>query len=154
MRRYLLLICLALPAVLPAVTLHVPAQYPTIQTGITAAADGDTVLVAPGIYTETINFQGREIVVKSELGADSTKIIWAGQQNVVTFNHNEASGAVLEGFTIRNDYPAMFAGVGVVCSTGTAPVIRNNKMRRSLESIRRRPLYCRRFAPHRIQPDL
>ena len=44
---------------------HVPLQYPTIQTAITASQNGDTVLVSPGIYFENINFRGKGIVVAS-----------------------------------------------------------------------------------------
>ncbi len=37
-----------------AATLHVPADYPTIQAGLDAANFGDTVLLAPGVYTEYV----------------------------------------------------------------------------------------------------
>ena len=36
-----------------ATTINVPADSSTIQAGINASVDGDTVLVAPGIYYET-----------------------------------------------------------------------------------------------------
>lgn len=45
--------------------INVPGDYSTIQEGINAAADGDTVLVQPDSYTENINFLGKEIIVGS-----------------------------------------------------------------------------------------
>ena len=48
---------LGLAAASPALadTLKVPSElYPDIQTAVTAAADGDTVLVAPGTYNEIV----------------------------------------------------------------------------------------------------
>ncbi len=47
----------ALLLTLPAqgVTIRVPADYRTIQAGINAAANGDVILVAPGVYSGTGN---------------------------------------------------------------------------------------------------
>ena len=38
--------------------LKVPAQFPTIQQAVAAAAAGDTVVVAPGQYDELVELDG------------------------------------------------------------------------------------------------
>jgi hypothetical protein len=69
-----MVLCL-FPCVVLAATIHVPADQPTIQAGIDAAVNGDTVLVADGTYTgvgnRDIDFKGKAITVKSENGPEN-----------------------------------------------------------------------------------
>jgi|WetSurMetagenome_2_1015567.scaffolds.fasta_scaffold08945_1 hypothetical protein len=44
---------------------NVPGNYPTIQSAINTAVNGDTILVAPGIYYENVNFRGKGILLSS-----------------------------------------------------------------------------------------
>jgi hypothetical protein len=79
----------------------------TMQEGIDAASDGDTVLVAPGIYVENINFDGKNIVLRSSdlaasLSVSSTVIDGNQSGSVVTFSGKEDETCLLSGFTIRN----------------------------------------------------
>ena len=120
----LFLSLLAMPAISTAGTLRVPADYPSIQIGINAAAAGDTLLVAPGVYFELINFNGKNITVASELGPDVTIIDGMYSGSVVTFKSGETRAATLTGFTIRNGQ-ASFSGAGVYIAN-SSPTIRSN----------------------------
>lgn len=46
-----------------AVTIHVPGGQPTIQAGIDAAAFGDTVLVFPGYYLESLHMKNGVVLL-------------------------------------------------------------------------------------------
>src|SRR5262249_40315889 len=85
---------------------------PTIQAGIKAAANGDTVLVLPGTYNEDINFLGKAITVTSSGGSAVTVVNGTATGPVVRFVSGETSAAVLKGFTIQNGntitYPLLY----------------------------------------------
>jgi len=84
-------------------------DFTSIQEGIDASANSDTVLVYTGTYLENIDFIGKDITVASLLlitGDESyinNTIIDGNQQgSVVTFENNETNDAVLMGFTLQN----------------------------------------------------
>src|SRR6186997_1937016 len=96
-------VCLATVAfAAQARTIRVPAEVATIQGAIDAAATGDRVLVAPGTYLESIDFNGKAITVVSDKGAEVTVIDAGGQRSVARFHTGEARTSVLKGFTLRN----------------------------------------------------
>ncbi len=126
-----------------AAVLDVPEEYATVQKGIDAAVDGDTVRVAPGVYFERIRFRGKNITVTSVDPNDPGVVgytILNGQQqgSVVVFAGWETSQAVLTGFTITGGTGTTTRGAGALVGGGincsyapctiTHNVITNNVM--------------------------
>ena len=55
---------------LSAQIIWVPTDYSTIQEGIIASSDGDTVVVEEGTYYENISFWGKAITLASRFTLD------------------------------------------------------------------------------------
>ena len=106
-----------------AAILQVPRDYPKIQAGIAAAAEGDTVLVQPGTYLECIDFLGKGITVASSAGPDTTIIDGNGKGAVVTSRNCNGKKCTLQGFTLRNG--AGYDG-SAICVVGCSPTITGN----------------------------
>lgn len=104
-------------------TIHVPKDEPSIQGGIDAASNGDTVLVAPGTYNEDINFNGKAITVASSNGPTVTTIHGDGEEQVVTFAAGEAQPSVLRGFTITNGFACCNNPAGGISIYNSSPKI-------------------------------
>ena len=101
----------------------VPGDAATIQGGIDLARPGDTVLVGPGTYRESLDFDGKDIAVRSSAGPDSTVVQGDGTHPVVAFSHAESRDAVIDGFTLRGgvgrDTGWMGGGVDIYFSSPT-----------------------------------
>jgi len=111
-----------------ATTIQVPGNFSTIQAGINATIDGDTVLVQPGEYFENINYFGKAILLTSthllsnnDDDIRSTIINGNNTGSVVRFNNEEGSSSIIHGFTLTNGNT--YNGGGIYCS-GSSPTIR------------------------------
>ncbi len=136
-RCLLAMFVMAVAPVASAVIINIPGDYLTIQEGIDASSDGDTVLVAPGMYVENIDFNGHNIVVGSlflttgDTDYISSTIINSngyGYGSVVTFQHGEDNRSCITGFTIQNARSLSGWGGGISCRN-SSPIIRNNIIR-------------------------
>lgn len=101
-----ILLLITLTGAVSAATINVPADQPTIQAGINAAAIGDTVLVAPGTYTENIAFNARRIVLMSSDGPELT-ILQPLDPNTATVSivNREDSTTEFRGFSVTGGGP-------------------------------------------------
>ncbi|MBS1801299.1 MAG: Ig-like domain repeat protein [Acidobacteria bacterium] len=98
------LLCLALflaTAFARGATIRVPADQPTIQAGINAASNGDTVLVAPGTYYENIVIDTKEITLTSEQGASKTILDGGTNDTVLTIRNTPSIATTINGFTVQ-----------------------------------------------------
>jgi len=98
-------------------------DHTTIQAALTAAASGDTVLVAAGVYAGAANrdldFLGKSVVLASEAGAGQTVIDCERLGRAFLFHTAETSAAAVIGLTISNGESAERGG-GVSCE-GASP---------------------------------
>jgi len=130
--------------VLSGQVIHVPADQPTIQAGIDAAGEGDTVLVSEGTYFENISFEGKAITVASQylLDGDTNHIlntIIDGSQSAdpdtgstVRFVSGEDTTSIFLGFTVQegsgtltNVYNGAQIGGGILCLNSGGKIINN-----------------------------
>jgi|GEM_PF-1643084 len=116
--------------------LHVPSAFPSISAAMQMAADRDTIILAPGVYTgpenTNIRFSGKAVAIRSINPADkdvvaATVIDCQGSNEqpgrAFIFDGGEGPDAVVNGLTIRNGYP-LDNGGAIYCYF-SSPTIKN-----------------------------
>lgn len=107
-------------------THRVPLDYASIGAAMTAAGEGDTVLVAPGTYAGAENrdliFGGINMVIISEAGPETTIIDCEGVDRAFVVMDGEDSTSVISGFTITN---GSGGNGGCISVSGAAAIIEN-----------------------------
>lgn len=129
--------------------IRVPGDYSTIQAGIDAAVDGDTVLVANGTYKGTgnknLDFGGKAIIVTSENGAESCTIDCENDGRGFYFHSGESESSVVSGFTITNGFTEY--GGGIRCENSSSPTIEKNIIEGNSASIHGGGIFCLQSSP-------
>jgi predicted outer membrane repeat protein len=135
----------SLPCAARSATIRIPADVASIQQALDEAADGDTLVVAPGDYVldRTLEFTklglvspgSRNVTLRSEGGPEVTVILLssrplAGQLgSVIVFRGGEGPSSVLEGFTISGGIGSHInsatRGGGILCLDGSSPSLIN-----------------------------
>lgn len=97
--------------------IRVPDHIRTIQQAIDVSEHGDTVLVADGTFSGTgnreIDFNGKEITLKSENGYEFTTLDCEYAGGGISFQTGETEATTLEGFSIVNGVRK--EGGGIYC---------------------------------------
>lgn len=98
--------------------INVPADAPTVQTGIDEARDGDTVRIALGMYFEEVSFHGKAITVKGVGPAQGVRIDADMKGPVFSFTNGEGRSSVLTNLTIEHGSPANLGNPSVPAAGG------------------------------------
>lgn len=120
MKRLMIVLCFIFMLNLSATIINIPADQPTIQAGINIAAEGDTVLVASGIYYENLIWPLITGIKLIGSGANDCIIDGNSLSRVIRIYDIIGSPTVIEGFTIQNGYAngntyPDYRGGGIFC---------------------------------------
>jgi parallel beta-helix repeat protein len=111
---------------LESAVLRVPAQFPTIQQAVSAAASGDTIVVAEGIYHGAVTLKGGirlHAAENAEVVIDASGAAVPGALDYVVGWPATPNRIEVIGFTLVDDNPA--TGVGIL-ARGSNHLIEDN----------------------------
>jgi parallel beta-helix repeat protein len=107
--------------------LQVPSEFATIQAAISAAVAGDTVLVAPGTYTENLTISGKALFVIGQGGSAVTTLHPASTSTSSVIWSMGGAGGLFEGFTVEGG-----GSLHTFVISQSSPEIRNNVFRNNI----------------------
>jgi len=114
-------------------TLQVPQDHATIQEAIDAASPGDTVLVAPGTYLESVQISGKpKLKLKGTVGnyddpLDATTNSIIDSEGDLVLKISTSANAVIDGLVLTGADRSLFGTYGGgIYNTSSDVVIKNN----------------------------
>jgi len=140
---------LLMVSVAQGTVINVPADQPTIQDGVVASGNGDTVLVADGTYYENVIFLGKSIVLSSHFYVDGDvshiyhTIINGSQspypiyKSCILMINNEDSTTTVQGFTLTGGTGTVWQDPhnllfyqegGAILTENVSPIIQFNRI--------------------------
>jgi hypothetical protein len=138
-------LALALASAIPgsAAVLHVPADYSTIQAAVDAAASGDTIQIAPGVYTNQVVIVNKNLTLSGSPGAilratpDMQETLLSaananGDPLLGIFKSDVVvSGLTFEGERMGDSYPDGLTAIWFLAASGSVEDCRITGFRRS-----------------------
>lgn len=127
-------------------------DYGTIQAGLSAAGNGDTVIVAGGTYfgdgNINLNFSGKAVHLKSEDGPTGCIIDCQNNGRGFYIGSGERAGTIVDGFTIANGNKPNGGGMRIL---GSSPTITNcifrNNYSPDTNGVSGAGIFCGRSSP-------
>ncbi|NQU44255.1 hypothetical protein HQ520_13275, partial [bacterium] len=110
------------------ITIDATSSTPSIAEAMDLVITGGTVILAPGVYTDPVAFNGKDVVLRSDTYSSYTTVtstILDGQnsRSVIVFSGSESPNCIIQGVTIRNGSATYGGGI---LGNGTHATIRGN----------------------------
>src|SRR5262245_58529077 len=102
-------------------TIHVPANFPTIQAAVNAATAGDLVLIAKGVYHEAVDVKTPCITIRGEdrMGVQLDGRDASGKPVLANAIYIEANGVIIENMTAHHYQGNCFVWKNVIGYRGS-----------------------------------